>query len=513
MLPKRKVSLILFFTIIIIAQSVLSIEKNQDQIYTQEKIIHVTINNDGTTSENILWKIKVTKFFSGISPQNWAIQVPMDITDIKILENNNPISFTLNPLNEKFQLLTFQNHKKIRFFNNQVFNISFIELNNPIISEEYSSYRKTFKRFETDNEFSITITFPRNARVFIVSPDPISQKIKDETRSFTFNLNKGETKTLELDYQNEIALFSPEEYIQINTEHYYTSAPIIYENQYQNLLTISDKAVNKLEEIYGFPSPYKWKIEPIEYNDPDFNDDTEAYYAGDGNIRIKSTHLRKTEKESLYIIIHETIHGFNSIHFPDEIPNFWWNEGTAQAVSLDILDSLQYNTEEFRKEKEEIIRECKDQNLTFFPTWSPNKHLGKEDKIFCNSKEISLNQLGYALSYKTVLDLSRSYPDLFQKFHKKMKESPINLSKDHKTLNNEMNTLLSKALSTDQTTFLKEHKILDSQNSPITGLPIIENKSEFNQTLFILFILAATMLILVIVLLRKLVFKRHSSFN
>ena len=167
-----------------------------------------------------------------------------------------------------------------------------------------------------------------------------------------YDLKESETVNIEIDFvlSEKNILLSPD-LTEVNSNYYTAEIPQRYAEEFSKILSKADQGISVIEQIYGFKSPKKWKIELVTQDDIGFEEQTNGIYLGEGKIKIKSTNLQKTEKEILYILLHETVHGFNSVYFKDNVPNFWWEEGTAQYISYKTLESLEYDTSELKEKK------------------------------------------------------------------------------------------------------------------------------------------------------------------
>ncbi|MFH1425339.1 MAG: hypothetical protein ABIG28_01245 [archaeon] len=442
-----------------------------DSPSTQEKEITLTLNTDGTSSEKILWRINVLDILSTIPQGKWGIEIPKTAKQITITDPNGNLAFEIEE-RENNNFLTFENSKNINYNQNYFFEINYKVNKNPILIEPFYFYKRTFTRFETDNKFTLTLLPP---------PSSI------ENTPITYEFEKPETKTIDLTLTTSNTNPNLET---INTEHYTTTIPSRYAEEYLSILEKADQGVSFIEQTYGFLSPHKWNIEIINHNDPDFEEQTEGFYLGEGRIRIKATHLSKTEKEILYIILHETVHGFNSKYFPDEIPNFWWEEGTAQYISYQTLEHLDYNTETLKQKNLQLSSSCQNQDLSFINEWSPNIYLSAPEEeqktINCQDIQTSPIELGYAQSYNIVKTLADQDPALFRKFHSKLRELKIKFSPNKNTLNNQMNFLLTETLNQETTQTLNSlglnvNPIPDNEDYKtriLTGMPTFEPLSK-----------------------------------
>jgi len=487
---KKLAYLILSLSIILITlvYTIPKIQLSPENPATQEKQIQVTINQDTTSTTNILWKIKVLDALSTFPTGNWGITIPKNSQNITVTDNNQNLNFTIK--NET--MLLFRNPSKIYYNEEYFFNITYTTLNNPIIYEPYYFYQQRFTRFNTDDKFSITFNLPENAQT---------------TSELTPSLEKGETKTIKIDFTIPEPLLSPPQTITINSRHYQATLPEIYSQQYQDILNKADQGVEQIEKLYGFPSPYKWQIEFINQDDPDFEEQTKAFYLGEGKIRIKITNLHDTEERIIYILLHETVHGFNSKFFSDETPNFWWEEGTAQYIPYEILSNLRYNTEDLKAQNLELIILCQNQDLSFISEWSPNQLLQKKQTIKCKNESINLIELGYAQSYNIVYTLADTYTkEIFKKFYSTAELLQINFSSDHNTLNNQMNYILTQTTNQDTTTLLNSLylNVQSKQNltNILTGMPIYEEK-EIKITPALIITAIIILITLIIILLCK----------
>lgn len=457
-----------------------------------EKQIHITLHEDGTSEEKILWKINVKETLSYIPPGEWGLQIPKKAESIKVKDPYQELDFEIEPrINHDF--LKFQNSKNIYQTTDYFFEITYTVRDNPVVFEQNYFYERTLTRFPADSKFSLAIAIPENSELVF------SSKIPESQNPLKYNLEKGETITISLKFEILEPFLSPA-LTTVITKHYEALVPEQYKERYELLLGKADNGVDFIESLYGFNSPDKWKIKTIKYGNSFENED--GFYLGDRTIGLKPTYLLKTEKEALYILLHETVHGFNSESFDDSVSNNWWEEGTAQYVAYSALESINYDTQDLKQKNLDLTQTCKDYDKSFIATWSPNKLLQNNPKINCNGEETDLISLGYAHSYHIIDTIVQLHSqEIFKKFYSATNQLQIEFSSEHATLNNQMNLVLSEAAGEELTTLLNSLGLqLDSlEKAPkgITGLPIFsEDESKINVKILLII---ATVILLAIV--------------
>ncbi|MBI2451538.1 hypothetical protein HYV50_00500 [Candidatus Pacearchaeota archaeon] len=507
----KKINFLIFLFLIVILANFSS---------AHQKSIQVKINEDGTSTEKILWKIEVKEFFSFFPVGSWRIPIPKEADEIKVSDKYGNLAFSIAESSEKYNLIVFKNSKRIYYTSDYFFNIEYKLKRNPIFYEPKFFYKRTFSRSPTDDSFSLSIALPENSQIRYLKENPLNQYIKDSSIILEYNLSINETKTIEIEFNitgfsPDLGIFlSPEpNLVEINSNYYEAVLPERYANYYASILKKADVGVEFIERSYGFPSPYRWKIEIIGFDDLDFEVHTEGFYLGDGRIRIKTTNLQKTEKEILYTLLHETIHGFNSKFFSESVPNFWWEEGTAQYISFLVLENLSYNMTEEKNEIFNLLESCKNIDKTFISTWSPNYYIRNNGEINCNNTKSDFVSLGYANSYFIVDNIVKYFGnDIFKKFYQTAEKIQINFSSDRSILNNQMNYVLSNATKHEFTSTLEafgiEVKQVTNQEeylTPIlTGLPILEEDKTNKILAFIIVLtLVVSLIIFLIIKTRK----------
>lgn len=436
-------------------------------VSAHEKQVSIQINEDGTSTENIFWKIEVDSLLSYIPQSEWKISIPKRVQDLTILENGKEIEYEIRNLPDKsYDELVFKNEKNIYYFSDHSFSIKYTEKNNPLVFEPEYLYRKTFTRSEIDDEFYFQISLPENAVINSISPEAQKQ----ESNKIVYHFDKGETKEIEIKFEISD---SKTEYITLFSKHYELTLPKRYSQEFISILEEADSGVDFVEKKYGFESPHKWKIEISE--DFEKSEQIGGSYLGDGRIFLQYNILQKSREKILESILHETVHGFNSKFFKEETPNFWFEEGTAVYTSLEALDELGYSTESERKEKVSLIENCKDFR-EISPQWSPNSLLlSPPEEIEIQCKDIITNEiaLGYAQSYFVIQGLEKKYgEDTLQKFFSVLDEKEISFSSDKEILTSQVNEILSEAVGEDTTSTLeslgvetkKKEQLLDFQS-------------------------------------------------
>lgn len=461
----------------------LSPEQNSNLI--QEKEIKIIINEDGTSSEFILWKIKVPSFSDYLLKEDWEIYIPKESKEIKVHDSKNQIEFKIREVNDKYSILTFKNKKNIYYGTDYFFNISYTVEKNPLVIEPNCYYKRTFTKSPLENSFNISIYLPEDAGITYLSKEPASN---DYQNPLNYILEESETASIEIDFvlPEKNLLLSPD-LVEISSNYYTAEVPQRYAKEFSKILSKAEKGIIIIEQIYGFNSPHKWKIELVTQNEVGFEEQTNGIYLGEGKIKIKSTNLQKTEKEILYILLHETVHGFNSVYFKDNVPNFWWEEGTAQYISYKALESLEYNTSELKKETSALLNECNSANFSFISSWSPNIFFSNETfkKINCSGKNVSPISLGYAQSYNIIDALSKKYgEEIFKKTYDEIKKENITMSSSHEILNNQINYVLTLSSGEDTTLFLNsfglEVKAVNPKDETSLNL-ILNGMGVFNE--------------------------------
>lgn len=502
-MQKRYIFLIVFLFIALAALLMLYFylptEEEKSPQSIQEKNIEVRINTDGTSQEKIIWKVGIPRRFAYFSPGEWGISIPVTAYDIKVKDSEQELEYRLEDAEqEKYKGLFFENPENINYGENYFFEITYSVNKNPVTYEPNHFYQRTFTRFDTDNAFSLKLILPENSEIISLSKTPDNT----DNQILEYRLEQGGTATIALDFT--IPGQQPPQLKQISSRHYQAILPEKYSEEYQETLNKADQAVEFIEELYGFSPENKWLVELTNQNQG-FEEDVEGFYLGEGRINLKITNLRKTEKEILYILLHETIHGFDYEIFGDEVPNFWWKEGNAQYTSYKALESLGYDTENLKRQNLEIIEFCKENEKEFITLWSPNELIqAGPPEINCQGEITNQLSLGYAQSYFIVSNLAEQYPYLFRSFYATAKQEQLNFSSEHYDLNNQMSYLLSKALNTDITSQLREYGLNVEpleEISPITGMPIFEEGEE--PTVFAYIVLAIIILIIIVIIIKR----------
>jgi len=429
------------------------------QVSSQEKEITISLNNDGTSQEKILWKINILNPLTQFPIDEWGIQIPNKVSNIEV---KDPSGIIPHEIENNF--LTFQNSEPINSYDDYFFEISYTVNKNPILFEPFHLYKRTFTRFESDDKYSLMVIPPSSSN----------------SESLMFNLEKGETKTIDLTFTTPDSTPNLET---INSLHFSATIPKRYSSEYLSILEQADKGIEQIETLYGISSPHKWSIELINEDDIDFEEQTEGYYLDDGRVRIKSTHIRKSEIEILYTILHESTHGFNSEFFEERVPNSWWEEGTAQYISYTSLENLGYNTEELKSKNLPLTSTCNDEELEFIADWSPNINLNSKSQISCGEVLTSPLPFGYAYSNEIIESIADEYgPNIFKDFYKTSQNEKIQFSPQHSILNNQINYILSKTTGEDSSQLLNKYNLdvipissdPDYQEQMLTGLQIYE---------------------------------------
>lgn len=453
-----------------------------------EKLIQVQINEDGTSTEQINWKIQTQNFFSYIPKSEWAIEIPKQAIDISVSDKKQLLKFQIKPAEkEKSNLLVFKNSKTIFYFSNYEFNIQYTQEKNPIIYEPSYLYKKTFTGL--DDKTKIEIFLPEKAQITKISPET-NQPIK-------YSLEKGKTITVEIQFEIPGTNLNLQK---INSKQFQAEIPEQYAQEYQSILDKADQGVKFIEETYGFLSPHKWKIKISSQNPEIFEDQVEGAYLGEGKINLRPITLQKNEQETLNLILHETTHGFNSEFLFETAPNFWWDEGTAIYTTFETLEFLGYDTSRTKKEKTDLATACQNhESLT--AQWSPNQLLlnpPEEIEITCQDGTVTDEiTYGYAQSYYIIQTLTEKYgQELIKNFYDTVKNEKIEFSSDRETLNNQINYILSKTTGEDTTETLKELGItVGKDKKSITGLPIFEDEETPN------YLIAAILIILIAIVI------------
>ncbi len=460
-----------------------------------EKKIYIKINEDGTSKEKIIWDIKVKDLFSYIPKSEWKIQTPKRIREVSVADNKQTLDYKINELPGKNNNeLVFSNSKNIYYYSKYFFDIKYTEENNPIVFEPEYRYKKTFTS-KDDEKLLLEITIPEKAQISYI----LSTPQKQEKNKLTYNFAEGETKEIEIRFE------IPETettYTTISSRHYEMTLPEKYSEEYILLLEESDKGADYLEEIYGFVSPHIWKIKIAE--DFEKSEQIGGAYLGNGAITLQYNILQKSKEDIIELILHETAHGFNSKFFRDEVPNFWFEEGTAIYVSYESMDYLGYDTKKMREEKTNLALSCR-KVKAIIPQWSPNRLLLSppgEIEIECKDGTITNEiSLGYSQSYHAIDELTKKYgKDLIKKFFESASAKKIQFSSNREELNSEVNYILTDAVGEDTTDFLHSLEI-EIKKRTITGFLISENpensKNLINLTIFLILI------IIVIALIKK----------
>ena len=464
-----------------------------------EKDINVQINEDGTSTESILWKIKVTKRLSYIPVGEWGLDIPKNAEDLSISDPKGQFAFQIvEKPEEKYNLLLFRNRENINYDEEFFFRINYKVPKNPIIYEPFYFYERTFSRFDSDTSFSLTINLPENAELISSTNSP---EIISETLSY--ELEKDSKKQIKIEFR--IPDKQPR-IRKINSERYSATIPERYAEEYQEILDEADKGFEKIESLYGFsPTFRKLNIEFINYDAVDFEEQTEAYFLGEGDngegrVRIKITSLNEEKGEMLYTLLHETLHAFNSRYF-DNTNNFWLEEGLAQFLGFKFTEELGYSSS-LKKQNEELNILCENEDKSFISLWSPNFYLSSNNKkIQCENILTSPIPLGYAHSYQIVKALSEEYGlNIFRNFFAEAEQSQIQFSSDHKTLNAQVNFLLTEAAGKDTSPILNHYGIqVDGSTEytpPITGLPIHEDTQKDKNIIYLIVITILAILII-----------------
>jgi len=466
----------------------------------QQKIIEIEINDDGTSNEHIIWRVSIESRLLKFSQSEWGLYIPKESTEVEVKSNGNYLDSNLEPTdNSAYKVLMFQNPGRISLGSDSQFDISYKVNQNPLVFSNSHYYKRTFTRFETDDVFLIEMSLPIDAEISLISLPPKNQYNRDGKKILEFSLSKGQTEEIVINFKLESEIET------VFSEKFEASIPKEYAENLEVILRSADKLVEKLEEIESVQSPYVWRIEFINLQDVDFEADREAFYLREGRIRMKTTILQKSETEILTTILHEVVHGFNAELFPDSVPNFWWNEGTAQYLSLKVLEENGYDVSGKISEQETLIASCQNADKSFISSWSPSTS-GAGAVISCDNLETNELDLGYALSYEIVGTLDEKDQNVFSSVFSEAKEQGVAFSSNHKILNDQMNYLLSEVLDTETTTILNSldlrvDPVSDSseyKKTMLTGFNVFEKGSGVN--LFAAAIVVALVIILIVLM-------------
>lgn len=493
--------LFLFISIILMIETVSAHEKKYE----------IKINEDGTSTYKLTWNITLANRFSYIPVSDWGIQIPKQskIISVKDAKGNLPYKIEIAPDNN-YNFIKFKNRGTLFYNSKYFFEIEYIVEKNPLIYEPNYFYKDVFTRFDNDDAFSIFFSLPENASIMFSSQQPQQTQLNAKNKILTYSLNKGETKEF------KIYFLIPEKsstLTKISSDFYTIEIPARYEEDYISLLKKADSSVLSLEKIYGFPSFYKWKIEIISPEAKDFNETAEGFYLGEGKMRIKLSYLTESEQQSLYLITHETAHGFNSKIYNDNVPNFWGQEGLAQYAAFKALEEQGYNFTETKKQMLELSKSCMDYDKSLITGWSPNVYLspGSDVTINCTEQQTTKKNLGYAYSFLIINSIVDKYGEkIIQKFFKTAEQLNITFSSNRNILNNQMNYVLTKAVGSDTTDFLNslglnvekiDDKNKNSMKTILTGMPIYEQEKEINKLKARITLLILIMAIIVILII------------
>jgi len=470
-------------------------------VYAQhEKTIKINLDEDGSSYEHIIWKIIVQDILSYFPEGEWGILIPINSKGIIVKEKENEINFKIEKYSDRYSLLKFANTKPIKKNSDFFFEVSYEVERNPVVYNPFYFYERTITRLDTDETFDLSISLPKKAEIISTKKTPVS----NEENTLSFRIEKNETTNLEINFKIP---YKKPEIATISSDHYQATLPTRYASYYKSLLEEADEGYEILEEIYGFSPEYETiSIEMINPESLDFEEKIGASHLGEGRIRMKITNLLKPEIENLDIILHETVHVFNSKYFENTGINHWFKEGTAVYYSEKILEQLGHDTSSLKKLNSEIIGKCENSDQSYISNWRPNSYLNSEEHIKCSGIQYSPIQTGYAQSYNIISIIISTYGEnVISNFYKIAGEEKIKFSSNHAELNNQINEVLSEAVRDDTSSLLNSMGVeVEGGKTTITGLPIFKIEEPDTKTkLKILFVLFVAILIILIVKAKK----------
>jgi len=246
------------------------------------------------------------------------------------------------------------------------------------------------------------------------------------------------------------------------------TVPSRYREHIEDQIEEANSFLPAIESEIGIKTPESFSIQYLPLRPENISEEAAGQYYG-GKIEIKTSQLAKKEIRVLETILHETIHGYNH-KYSFGSPDWWWEEGTTEYVTHNVLKEQGRNTSIFGPSRERIeatFEHCSFER-NFISDWNPLDYQSPLEVAinYCNRSKASnitliedRDRLGYSYSELIVNEIfnksSRGVKDVYSF----MEDQNITFSNQTVFMNNQINYITSQVLGKDLTQFYRQRGI------------------------------------------------------
>lgn len=245
------------------------------------------------------------------------------------------------------------------------------------------------------------------------------------------------------------------------------SFPGIYQQKVKKQTDEVQDLLDDVEEEMGIKTPDQFDVKYLPIESGRIGEEVAGQYYG-GNIELSATQLGKIEEQSLETFLHEIVHGYSD-KILTQSPDWWWEEGTANHVSHQVMEENGYDVTSFEPSEfivNESIESCYF-NKEFISDWSPVDEPDivsieipcQKSSLEAGGERISLltnkDRVGYRYSELIVQQMFNNTEADVSSVYNLMQRRNITFSNQRELMNNQINFFASRVTGKNMTQFLR----------------------------------------------------------